>query len=455
MNDGAQRPGRRRDLREIVRLAAPLALVQLGHATMGLVDTAVVGHKSAADLAAVGLGNSIFFTVAILGMGIALGTEPLVSQAVGAGDPSRARRALRQGTWLALFLTVPLLAIVLGLLAVLPHLGVDPEIVPATRAYVLARSPELPAFLFVTVARAYLQGFGRTREQVIGVVVANVLNLGLDVWLVFGGLGVPALGAAGAGIATAFCTWVRLGLLITPILSLRVHDDRTLVVRWRAALETSGLLRVLKVGTPLGLQLTLEVAIFAFVAFSMGSLGKIDLAAHNLALMLASTPFNAMIGLASAGGVIVGRRIGAGDPRGARDAGLLTIGLSGVFMAVSGLSFVLMPRAYAALFTDDPQVVDRAVVLLQIAGAFALSDGVQAVASGVLRGAGDTAWAFVCHLVAHWAVGLPMALLFCFTLGMGAAGLWWGLTCGLTFAAVTLTLRFWWRGTRGYAALER
>lgn len=437
----------------IARLAAPLALVQLGHATMGLVDVAVVGRHGAVDLAGVGLGNSIFFTIAIFGMGLVLGIEPVISQAIGAGDEQSARRALRTGLWLSALATPPLLVLMGVVLWALPSFGVDPDVVPATRGYVLARAPELPAFLAFMAVKGWLQGHGRTRPIVASVVVANVLNLGLDVLFVFGAGPIPALGAAGAGLATTLCTWVRLAIVAAPATQVAPSSTTSRRDAWRAALSTTELARVLRVGAPLGLTLTLEVAIFAFVAFSMGRLGEADLAAHNVALMLASTPFNLMIGLASATGVVVGHRIGAADPRGAKRAGLVGIALSLACMAASGAAFVAAPAWWSGLFTPDADVIARAAPLVVVAGAFAISDGVQAVASGALRGAGDTTWALVCHLIAHWAIGLPTALWFCFAAGLGAPGLWWGLTCGLTFAAVSLTARFWWRATRGYAAL--
>lgn len=444
-------------LAAIARLSAPLALLHIGQVTLGLVDTAFVGRLGKEALAAVALGNSVFFTLAVLGVGLVLGAEPIVAQAVGAGDGPRARRALAEAVTLAVVASLPILLLLALVSWALPFTGIDPAVVPLTREYVLGRAPGLPPFLLFMALRTYLQAHGRTRSIVVSVVVANVFNVPADLLLIFGdeglstlslpGVGLQGLGVLGAGLATSLASLSRLVVIWLPTRALAEETGP------RQPARLAGMLAMGRVGIPVGLQTALEVAIFAFVSFFMGRLGAEELAAHHVALSLASGPFQVTLGIGSATAVVVGQRIGAGDGPGSVKAGAGGVGLGLLVMAVTGALFLLAPAPLIRIFTDDVDVQLAATPLVRIAGAFALSDGVQAVVSGALRGAGDTAWAFVLHLLAHWAVGMPAALGLGLGLGLGPEGLWWGLTAGLTFAAVALSWRFFTRAKRGYASL--
>lgn len=446
---------------EIGALAVPLALVQVGASLLGVIDTAVVGRTTPAQLAGVGLGNSLLFSITVFGMGLVLGTEPVIAQAIGARDPLRARRTLRQGIWIALASTPLILLVACGALLALPHVGVDDDVVPHARAYVIARFPGLLPFSLYWAVKAWLQAHGKTTAPVIGVVVGLVVELVLDLVLVFGvpSLGIPALGVVGAGIAHSITSAVRLAVVAVAAEYVMRDDGATgeaasaslteRARRMRAALVASEFWTVLRVGVPLGLTMSLEVAVFAFAALTMGRLGETELAAHQVAIQCASTTFNAMIGLASATSVVVGKYIGAGDREGALQAGVAGIAMSSVFMVLTGALFFFEGAFLARLLTNEPDVVTGAAALLMVAAAFQLSDGLQAVASGALRGAGDTRATFLIHLVAHWGIGFPGVLGFV-AIGLGAPGVWWGLTLGLTFAAVALVARFVIKARRGY-----
>jgi multidrug resistance protein, MATE family len=442
-------------LRALVKLALPLAVVQVGASSLGIIDTAVVGRTTAQELAAVGLGNSIAFATSIIGMGLVLGVEPLVAQAVGAGDSSRARQWFRQGVLVALLAWPLVVALVALFLLALPLFGVDADVVPLVNRYVIARSFGLLPFLLYWAVKAYLQALGRTRAPVIGVVLAMIVEALLDIALVFGvpTLGIPALGVVGAGIAHTVTSCVRLLVVAIAVRAdSTAQDNAGRLARLRAAFVVEDLRRIVKVGLPLGLQLALEVGVFAFAALTMGRLGAHDLAAHQVALQCASVTFNVMVGLGSASAVVVGRRIGAGDRAGTQRAGVMALWLSIGFMTLTGAMFLVGGEAIARLLTTDERVVQGAAQLLMIAAAFQLSDGLQTVASGALRGAGDTRASFLIHLVSHWGIGMP-AVVALVALGFGGAGVWWGLTLGLTVAAALLVMR-WVRGARrGFQAL--
>jgi len=451
-------------LAQLLRLAVPLALSQLGWATMSLVDTAFVGRRSAADLAGVSLGSAVFFVLSVLAMGAVYGIEPLVAQAVGAGDPARARRALRRGLLLSVAASIIGGALIVVAIFALPSSGVKAEILPPAADYLWGRLPGLPAMLIVIAQRGYLQGHNITRPVVVSVLIANLLNVPADALLIHGddtlawlGLeaaGLPALGAGGAGIASALAVWVQVAVMWPAISRLDAGPEATAKERWRAAAQWSGIARALRIGMPMGAQFAGEVAFFSSVSFLMGGIGTELLAAHQVAITIASVPFHACMGIGSATAVIVGQRIGRRDQAGALRGGMTGIGVGVVFQVVVGATFLAFPELYLRAFTDEAEVIRNGATLVRIAGFFSISDGVQAVAAGALRGAGDTTWPFVFHLVAHWVFGMPTALLLGFTLGFGAPGLWWGLTCGLTVSAVALSTRFVRKARRGYSALE-
>jgi MATE family multidrug resistance protein len=446
MRAGRRDPGS--ELRPLVRMALPLAVAHGGQALMGVVDTAIVGHAGALPLAGTGLGNVLFMALAILGMGVMHGLDPLIAQAVGAGDLRRARGLLWQGTWLAAALSAVLaVPFALAPLTLVP-LGIDPAVARAASGYLLWRLPGLPFFLFYFAGRAYLQSLGRTRPMVVATVVANAANVPLDLLLVFGGAAlpgwagplapVPAFGAAGAAMATSLVSALQAVIVARAVRGVPLPGGAP--VRRRP--ERREIAAAVRVGLPVGLHMGAEVGIFALVGFLAARLGAIPLAAHQLAISVATLTFAVAVGLGNAGSVTVGWSVGARDRGRARRAGLAAFGAGAGFMSIGALAFFLFPHAIARAMTADAAVVTAAVPLLRIAALFQISDGLQAVGAGVLRGAGDTRFTFVANAIGHWALGFPAAVLLGFTFGAGVSGLWWGFVLGLSAVAAALFLRF-------------
>ena len=450
----------RAELASLARLALPLAAASAGQALMGAVDTAVCGRAGAVVLAATGLGNALFFAVAVFGMGLMMGLDPLVSQAFGAGDRRGARKLLWQGTWLALVaglaLTIPCAVMPL----VLRPLGIDAAVAAQAGRFLLVRAPSLPALLFFVAARSYLQGLGATRAVVVATVVANVLNLAFDLLFVFGGAGlpswagplraVPPMGSAGSALATSLVTAAQAVVLA---LAVRATGVPGMAARlWRPV--RADIVRAARVGVPVGLHMGAEVGVFALVGFLAGRLGRDALAAHQIAISLASLTFTVAVGVGQAGSVRVGWAVGARDTGAARRAGLVAFGAGGGFMALSALAFLAFPSAFARLMSDNPAVIAAAAPLLVVAAVFQVSDGIQAVGAGVLRGAGDTRFTFAANMVGHWLVGFPVAVALGLVGPLGVTGLWWGLCAGLSAVAVALFRRFLRISSRDIAPLR-
>lgn len=432
-------PGRH-ELRELAELAGPLMLAQGGMMLMGAVDTMVVGRASPLDMAATALGNGVASTISVFGLGVGMGIEPLVAQAHGAHEPVRARSWLWQGGALGLLLGLPLLVVCAVVPLTFGPTGIAPDLAQTGAHYVWGRLPGVVLMGLLASQRAFLSSTGRQWAVLLAVAIANVINLFLDVALVLGLWGFPRWGALGTALATSFATIVMVAVMGAAIatrpLSSAQHAE---VRRWP---ERAQLTRIFALGWPIGGQAVVEVGVFLAVAWAIGTIGEGELAAHSVALTLASLTFMMAFGIGNAATARVGLHVGRADTPSARRAGLLAIGLGAGFMGVCGLVFQAIPELLASVFTPSATVIAAAAPLVVIAGVFALSDGIQGVSAGALRGAGDTRWPFWTNLGAHWLVGFPLGWWLGVREGMGPAGFWWGLTAGLTGVGATLLLRF-------------
>lgn len=442
----------RRELAELAKLAGPMMLAQGGVMLMGAVDVMVVGRASPLDMAATALGNGVASTISVFALGLGMGIEPLVAQAHGAGEPVVARSWLWQGSALGLLIGLPLVVLCALVPLAFTQSGIEPGLAVVGTAYVYGR---LPAVLMVGVLasqRAFLSSTGRQWAVLLAVVIANVLNLGLDLVLVLGLYGAPALGALGTAIATSVATGVMIAVLAAAIALRPLPPALHAQVARRPSRLRVG--RVFALGWPIGAQAVAEVGVFMAVAWAIGTLGADPLAAHSVALTLASMTFMMVFGLANAATARVGLHVGRGDTPTARQVGLMAIGLGAAFMALSGLVFVTVPELLASAFTASASVIAAAAPLVVIAGVFALWDGIQGVSAGALRGAGDTAWPFWTNLGAHWVIGFPLGWWLGMHAGLGPAGFWWGLTAGLVGVAAILLGRFWVLSRRPIARLH-
>ena len=431
------------ELSALWKLALPLALAQAGQALMGLVDTAVLGRLSAVAQAGAGLGNSLAFTCTFFGMGVMMALDPIVSQAIGAGDVTRARSSYWQGVWLALITSVVVMVPVALLPFALEPFGIAPQIAAGAREYMWWRLPGISAVLLFVTARSYLTGVGQVGITFIAMVVANVANLLLDLAFVFGFGPIPALGVAGAAIATVLCSWLQLGVLLLGFGARPVGTQRRFdrVEVWRA----------LRLGAPIGMHFIAESGVFSLTGLFSGRLGATAAAAHQVALNWASITFCVASGIGAAAATRVGWGIGRDDTASARRTGLTAFGSVVVFMGLGSLVFFSFPHTMASLMSDDAGVVQTVIALFVVVAVFQISDGVQAVGAGALRGTGDTTFTFWANMVGHWAIGLPVAYLLGVRGTFGVVGLWWGLSAGLTVVAIALVLRFN-RTTRGRIA---
>ena len=422
----------------MLRLAIPVVIVQVGMMAMGVVDTVMVGHISAQALAAVALGNLYFFTLAVFALGTLMVLDPVVAQAVGAGDRPAVARAVQRGVIIAAVLTVPAVVLLTSAGSVFSLARQPAEVIPLAAAYAIRTAPGTLPFLLFVVFRQTLQAMGRTAPIVGAIIGANLANGVLNWMLIFGHLGFPAMGVVGSAWAT---TISRVLLVLWLWVASRRELDPLLSPIRPEIWQLQPLARMFRLGIPIGAQHVLEFGAFALVALMMGWMGTQAMAGHQVAINLASLTFMVPLGVGDAASVLVGQAVGRGDPEGTRGAARAAFACGVAFMTMTGAVFLSLPEPLARLYSRDLGVIAVAASLIPIAGVFQIFDGIQVVASGVLRGLGDTRAPMVANLLGYWLVGIPVSLYLGFVAGLGPAGLWWGLVLGLGLVGTSLLLR--------------
>ncbi len=434
----------------MLRLAWPLVLAELGWSFMGIVDTMMVGRlpESAVAIGATSLGNALGIAVGLFGGGLLLGLDTLVSQSFGARRVDDCHHSLLNAIYLALAITLPLMWLLWASGDLLAWLRVDAAVLRLALPYLNAITWSMLPLLLYFAARRYLQAMDLVLPVAFALVTANLVNVFGNWLLIYGKWGFPAMGVEGSGWSTCISRSYMAAVLLAYIVH---HDRRYGTGLWAAARRPDGqrIRELLRLGVPVAVMLTLEIGVFSAATTLAGKLGAIPLAAHQVALHCASFAFMVPLGISSAAAVRVGQGIGRRDPQGATRSGWTAILFGVAFMSCSALAFLLVPRLLARVFTPDPTVIAASVTLLAIAALFQLADGIQVVAIGALRGAGDTRTPMFTHLVSFWIVGLPLGYWLCFTRGWGAAGLWTGLCLGLILTGSVLLIA-WHRRTRAF-----
>ncbi len=428
----------------MLALAIPVVTAEIGWILMGIVDTIMVGPLGPAAIGAVGVGSTIFMTGAVFGIGLLMGLDTFVSQAYGAGRIQECHRWLFNGLALAVLFSIPLMLAVFGFLFLLPLLGFHDEVLVLIVPYVGTVLWSTVPLMIYAAFRRYLQAMSVVRPVMVALLTANLVNAAANYALIFGHFGFPAMGVVGAAWGTVIGR-VYLAIFLLLVIVRRERRQSTGLHDVSMWPERDRLVKLFRLGLPAATQITVEVGVFAAASALAGGVGPAAVAAHQIALNLASFMFMIPFGMASAGAVRGGQAIGRGDVHGVRVAGQAALLIGAGFMAGAGLLFVLMPRPLLHLFTRDPEVIAIGLSLLAIAAIFQLFDGVQAVSTGLLRGLGDTRTAMLCHVVGHWAVGLPLGYALCFWWGWGVPGLWTGLSTGLILIGIVLVSLWFYR----------
>lgn len=429
------------ELRSIAVIALPIILAQLLQMGMGVIDTVMAGRIDALSIAAIALGSSLWFFVALLGIGVMLALSPIIAQHIGANNHPLIREELRQGIWLALTVGVFQVIIVLSLVYVMPLIGVEDEIIPAATDYIHWVAWSLPFNCLYLVPRSFNEANGNTMPILwIQVIILPVNILG-NYLLMYGNFGFPQMGASGAALSTGIAQLLGCVMLYTYTLRATRYEDYNLRKRMTGP-DWKHIYQTFKLGFPIAISMGMEVGLFTATALLMGRFGVAAAAGHQIALNIASIAFMIPLGVSMALTVRIGQATGAGNRLTARKRGQLGIVLCGAICTASALFLWLFGEMLAGLYTDEVEVVSIASKLLILAALFQIVDGLQIGAVGVLRGLKDTKIPMLIAIFCYWVVGMGTALNFGIAQNMGPAGLWMGLVAGLAVAAIALNIRF-------------
>lgn len=435
-----------REAKTTLILAWPLIAAQLAQIGLGTTDVIMMSWLGPEYLAAGTLSTSIMFLFLIFGIGIATAVSPLMAQAVGREDYRSVRRTVRQGFWVAFLFATILVPFILQIEWIFSILGQDPELGRLADSYIQFAAFQFYPFLMFTVLRGFLSAHEDTSVVLIATLIGIVVNAIGNYALMFGNFGFPRLELAGAGISTIIVHSVTFLFGLGYVLTRQKYRHYQLLLRfWKP--DWQRFFEIIKVGTPIGFMLTAEVGLFSVAAVMMGWLSTLELAAHAVAIQLASISFMVPLGLSQATTIRVGLQYGRDNHKGIGIAGWTSIALGTGFMAITCTLFILFPNMFVSLFIDaskpeNLEVFALAASYLAVAGLFQLVDGAQAMAAASLRGLSDTKVPMYGAIFGYWLMGLPIAYYLGFQTELRGVGVWLGLAGGLAIVAVILNWRF-------------
>lgn len=434
-------PHYKKHFTENFHLAYPVVLSQLGHILVSVADSIMVGRTGTLPLAAASLGNSVFTVIMVFGLGISFSVTPLVAAAEGRKKKNRVSLLLINS--LIICGVAGVLLFLLGyLLAPLLHYLHQPtQVVQLAIPYLNILFLSMVPLMVFQGYRQFAEGLSLTRQAMYISIVANLLNILGNYILIYGKFGAPALGMNGAAISTLLSR-----IIMALMMAWYVHQSKLLQpyqLRWkRKFISTIYMLRIVKLGFPIAVQMIFEVGAFSFSAIMIGWLGATELAAHQIAINVASLTYMMASGIAAAATIRVGQLLGQDNRAEMRTAGYSSMLMAVAFMASAGLILTIFNYYIPLLYVNDPAVIQLAASLLVIAAIFQISDGIQVVGLGALRGLEDVKIPSMISLLAYWVAALPIGYFLCFRLNFGAIGIWIGLLIGLTVAALLLFFRF-------------
>jgi len=431
----------RKHFKSTLTLAYPVTIGQLGHVMLGVMDSMMVGRVGAESLAAASLVNGLVFLIVVFGLGMTLAITPLVAIAKGKDDSEQCGIILRQGFLINVIVSLILSLIIYAAADLIFFLNQPPRVAALAASYTRILSFSIIPFMLFQNYRQFIEGLHYTRPAMYITLLANIINVVGNWILIYGKLGMPALGLDGAGYSTVLTRIFMAASMMIYVMNSRRFSEYDPSLKFRS-IDWSIIKRILNIGVPTGFQHVFEVGAFAFSAVMIGWLGSKPLAAHQIALNLASITFMFILGISAAGTIRVGNAVGRKAEQEVREAGFSAILMAAGIMAFFGVSFILLRKYLPLLYINDPEVITLAAHLIIVAAFFQISDGVQATGLGVLRGVTDVKVPMFISFFAYWIVGFPFGYLLGFIFEQGAVGIWIGLLTGLTVAAILFTFRF-------------
>lgn len=424
-----------------LHLAIPVVISQIGQVSVSLIDNMMVGHVGTTELAASSFANNVFMLGMFFGMGITFGITPLVGNSFGNGKIEEVVVWLKNGIFTHLAAAFALCLIMFGVYFFLPFMGQPEEVTNLAKPYyLLLCASYLPFMLFFT-SKQFFEGIGNTKIAMHITITANLINILFNYLLIYGKFGFPAMGLNGAGVGTLISR-IAMPLLFALYILKTPGFKRYFVLAHIEVFDWQKINSLLKIGIPIAFQIIVEVLAFSIGAIMMGWLGEVPLAAHQVAIGLASFTYMISLGVSQANTIRVSHQMGVKDYKSLKMAAFASTQLVLLFMSVMGVVFIVARNILPFLFTVDPEVVKIASGLLIIAAIFQVFDGLQVVMLSTLRGMADVKLPMFIAFFAYLFLGIPTSYLLAFKLTMGPQGIWYGYLIGLGTAGILFYMRF-------------
>lgn len=427
--------------RRNLMVAGPIVLSQVGTAIVQLIDTFMVGQLGTVQLAAVSFASAVFFMGLVFSNGLVMSVTPVIGQLYAEGDRQKISAIISNQMVYSTIVGLAVMAILLGMRYLLPFMGQDHDVLNlAVPYFIVIAVSVLPNTLFMSL-KQIMEGLGNTSVAMIITIIANVINIVFNYLLIYGKLGLPEMGMLGAGVSTLIA---RISMPVMFIIYLRTKDVWWVYFKGFSFRHLTGAIsgELFVVGLPIALHLLMEMAAFAISGIMMGWLGAVSLASHQIASNMSNMLFMVVLGISSATTIRVSHQYGARDYTAMRMAANASIHLCLAANAIMGSLIIIFRHRIAMLFSSDPAVIQMGAQLLIMAGLFQISDGMQAVGAGILRGLKDVKITMYVAFMAYILINLPLGYLLAFVLNIGPVGIWLGFIGGLSTAAILFRIRY-------------
>ncbi len=428
-------------IKETLKLSYPVVIGQLGFMMMGVVDSLMVGRIGAAPLAAASLANSLVILLAIIAIGTSMAVTPLIAISVGANKNEECGIYFRQSLLVNMVMALFTFSIIFFCAGLIKYFDEPPLVSKLAESYAKILGFSAIPWMFFQTYKQFIEGLSIMKPAMIIALIANIINAFFNWIFIYGKLGFPAMGLDGAGWST-FGSRVFMAVVMMGYVMRNKYYKKFDVSFHFKNINFSVIKKILRLGIPSGFQYFFEIGAFTFAVVMVGWLGTKQLAAHQIAINLASISYMAVLGISAGGAIRVGNAVGRQDIKEIRTAGFSAVLMGISVMIISGIIFIVFNRFLPTLYINDKTVINIAASLLIVAAFFQVFDGTQAVGLGILRGLTDVKIPTIITFIAYWILGLPIAYLLGFTFNYGVVGVWIGLLIGLMASAVMLTLRF-------------
>jgi MATE family multidrug resistance protein len=433
--------GLKKEYGDILRLALPVVLTQMGQVLVQLVDNAMVGHLGALPLAAVSFANSVFFMVFVLGIGLSLGLTPLVGEVYSQRNYRTSAHLLQNSILLFGIMGIALTGVAFGIIPLMHHMGQPEDVVEMAIPFYKYISWSLVPFMLFAAFKQFLEGVGNTKVAMVIVITSNVVNVCCNWVFIYGNLGVEPMGAAGAGLGTL------IARIITPVMIILYFYKRDSFNRYFSFFSLKDfswgrISSLVKVGSPIAFQMFMEGLAFVAAGIMMGWIGTVEIASNQVATVISNFAFMILIGISSSVTICVSHAYGRRNRVEIKRYASAGYRLGLMWNGITALLFITLRNYIPQIFTSDPQVIEMASNFLIFVAIFQISDGLQANSIGILRGIQDVKSIMVIAFISYILICLPVGYLLAFKTSVGPSGLWLGLTIGLGLAAILLNSRY-------------